>query len=373
MKKQLPLVNLHRHQAPLTAEFISALENAIETGDFILGQSVSKFEEEFARFCGVSHAIGVSSGTSALELALRGLGIGASDEVITTAQSFFATAAAVVYVGARPIFVDVEEKTGLMNLDQIQKAISPRTKALIPVHLYGAPIDMEAVSAISKKNNLFVVEDACQAHGAVMGDRKAGAWGNAGCFSFYPSKNLGALGDGGIVTTNDSALADRIKILRNCGRISKYDHEVMGYNKRLDSLQAAFLQIKLKKLNGWNKQRQKTAQQYDRALKGLPIRHFEYDSKRPSIYHLYVIQTPQRDALRDYLHSKKIDTGIHYPIPLPHLKSFANLGYQQGQFPVAEKMSREVLSLPIFPGMTSKEVDYIAACVHDFFKGSRSS
>jgi len=372
MKNKIPLIDLQRQYNELKEEIDLATARVLERGDFILGEEVELFEQEFAKFCGTKYAISVSSGTAALELSLRALNITERDEVIVPTFTYYSTAAAVCYVGAVPVFVDVEEETGNIDVEKIEKSITEKTKAVIPVHLYGQPANMEKIIEIAKKYNLYIIEDAAQAHGAVYsykGDtKKAGSMGVVGCFSFYPSKNLGAYGDGGIVVTDDYSIAERIRLLRDYGRREKYTHELLGYNMRLDTLQAAILRVKLKRLDIWNDRRRKLANLYDELLKNLPITPMKIKREYcASVYHLYVIRVKERDRLHKYLYEEGIFTGIHYPLPLHLQPCFKFLGHTEGDFAVSEQLSKEVLSLPMFPELTEGEVEYIYEKIKNFF------
>jgi dTDP-4-amino-4,6-dideoxygalactose transaminase len=371
MERKIPLIDLQRQYKELKEEIDSAIEKVLRRCDFILGEDVELFEQEFAKFCGTKYAVSVSSGTAALELSLRALNISEKDEVIVPTFTYYSTAAVVCYVGAVPVFVDIEE-TGNIDVEKIEKSITDRTKAIIPVHLYGQPANMEKIMEIAQKYNLPVIEDAAQAHGAVYlykgNNKKVGSMGTIGCFSFYPSKNLGAYGDGGIVVTDDYNIAERIKLLRDYGRKEKYTHELLGYNMRLDTLQAAILRVKLKKLDLWNDKRRKIASLYNELLKNLPVDTVKIKKEHCTpVYHLYVIRAKERDRLHKYLSEEGVSTGIHYPTPLHLQPCFKFLGYKEGDFVVSERLSREVLSLPMFPELTEDEVMYIYEKIKKFF------
>lgn len=340
--------------------------NVLDRGDFILGQDVAKFEEEFAAYCGVKYAIGVDNGLSALELSLRALGVGTGHEVILPAHTFTATAAAITFAGATPVFVDVNPETWTIDVDKIEEAITPRTKAILPVHLYGLPVDMNVVLGIAEKYNLVVVEDACQAHGAMYKGYRTGFLGHAAGFSFYPTKNLGGCGDGGMVTTNDAAIAETIRALRNCGQRVKNVHELSPYNHRLDSLQAAILRIKLKYLDDWIASRRRLASAYNKLLANTNVTVQVESVGYQHVYHLYVIRSQNRDALQAYLKERGIGTAIHYPTPV-HLQPFyANGEDRHGQFPITEKICNEILSLPLYPEMTDEQLDYVVRHIREF-------
>ncbi|MBW1782637.1 MAG: DegT/DnrJ/EryC1/StrS family aminotransferase [Deltaproteobacteria bacterium] len=364
---KVPFVDLTSQHLPIIKDIRAATDRVVETTDFILGKDVSDFEGQFARYCGTQFAIGVDSGTSALELALRAVDIGSGDEVITVANTFIATASAIAFTGARPIFVDIDKETYNISIDGIRAAISPKTKAIIPVHLYGQPADMDPILELAREHHLKVIEDACQAHGAQYKGRRVGSMGDAGCFSFYPAKNLGAFGDGGIVVTNNPDMADRIGMLRNYGQREKYDHRFIAYNRRLDTLQAAVLRIKLRHLDEWNDARRSHAYLYNEMLSGkdliLPV-EAEYAHH---VYHLYVVRTEKRDNLQAYLTDKGIATGIHYPIPIHLQNAYQYLGYGMGGFPRTEETSNQILSLPMFPGMNHDQVEYVAETIGQFY------
>jgi dTDP-4-amino-4,6-dideoxygalactose transaminase len=355
----IPLVDLRPQVRDLEAEIQRAVAEVLRRCDFILGEEVSLFEREFAEYCQVPHAVGVGSGTDALQLACRALGLGEGDEVIVPAMTFAATAFAVSLSGARPVLVDVRRDDALIDPGKIEAAITPRTKAIIPVHLYGQCADMGAVCAIAGEHSLAVIEDAAQAHGAFYRGKRAGSLGDIGCFSFYPAKNLGACGDGGLVTTARRDLAERIAMLRNCGAREKYHHQAVGLNSRLDTVQAAILRVKLRYLDEWNAERRRIARHYWRMLdrvRGVePTRH-----GAGSVHHLYVVRLTARDAVLKVLNAQGIGAGIHYPFAVHELEAYASLRYRPGDFPVAEDWARRCLSLPLYPELGPAEVD---ACV----------
>ncbi|MBI2915475.1 MAG: DegT/DnrJ/EryC1/StrS family aminotransferase, partial [Elusimicrobia bacterium] len=323
----IPLVDLGRQYKTIRREVQTAMSRVVSKTDFILGEDVQKLEEEFAKFCGVRYGVGVDSGTGALELALRVLGIGAGDEVIVPVFTFYATASAVASTGARPVFVDVEDETGNIAASKIEKAITSKTRAILPVHLFGQPANLMEISQIAKRRNVILLEDAAQAHGAKLkwngGQwRVMGSIGVMGCFSFYPGKNLGAYGDGGMVVTDNAAYAQQLKLLRDYGRTGKYQHDLLGFNKRLDTLQAAVLRVKLKKLNLWNEKRRKNGDLYDRLLNKIGVRTFQTRSFAVPVRHVYAVRVPRRDDLAAFLKEKGVATGVHYPIPLHLQKAF---------------------------------------------------
>jgi len=335
-----------------------------------LGKEVENFEKKFANYCGVKYAIGVANGSDALELILRGYGIGNGDEVITAANTFHATAAAIMNVGAIPVFVDCEKDYNI-DTTKIEERITSKTKAIIPIHLYGVPADMDKINeiAVINKNDIKVIEDACQAHGASYKTKMTGSLGDAAAFSFYPGKNLGAFGDGGIITTHDKVLYDNIRIIRNQGQSSKYNHDVVGKNSRLDVIQAVILNIKLDYLDKWNESRKKSAQLLTDGLEGFVVTpSIPLNSKQ--VNHLYVIQTKdkgERDDLLNHLKKNDIGVGIHYPIPLHLQKAFSSLGYKEGDFPIIEDFSEKILSLPMFPNMKEEEVGKIIKVIKEFY------
>lgn len=366
---KVPFVDLLRQHRALAKSFQKQLAYTIANNHFILGKPVEAFEQAFARHVGVGFAVGVASGTEALHLSLRAAGVGEGDEVLIPSMTFAATALAVLYAGATPVTVDVQSENALIDLQDAGKAISPRTKAIIPVHLYGQSCDMDQIMAFATKHHLKVIEDACQSHGSLWGKKATGTYGIAGCYSFYPSKNLGALGDGGMIVTNDAALHQKLLMLRNYGQPQKYRHETLGFNSRLDGLQASFLSLKLRHLKRWNRLRQKHAARYRQKLKGLPIQLFAQEKQLDGhIYHLLVIRAQQREKLQTYLSSQGIETNIHYPIPI-HAQGFMKeANAPQRPCPVADGLSKEILSLPMFPELTPKEIDYVCQALHAYFK-----
>ncbi len=357
----IPLIELTTQHQQLRGEINTAIQGVLDRGDFILGQDVSKLEEEFAAYCGTKYAIGVDSGLAALELSLRALGIGAGQEVIVPAHTFTASAAAVTFAGATPIFVDVDPQTMTIDVDKIEDAVTSRTKAILPVHLYGLPADMHMILGIAEKYNLAVVEDACQAHGAMYKGHRVGSLGNAAGFSFYPTKNLGGCGDGGMVTTNDSRVAEMVRALRNCGQRTKNVHELHPFNHRLDSLQAAILRVKLNYLDKWIDSRRRLAALYNKLLSGADVVIPAGLPGYQHVYHLYVIRSHNRDALQAHLKERGIGTAIHYPAPV-HLQPFYSNGIDRhGQYPVSEKICNEILSLPMYPEMTEEQVEIVVS------------
>jgi dTDP-4-amino-4,6-dideoxygalactose transaminase len=345
---------------------MGVLERVLESNSFILGPEVQRFEQAFARFVGCDHCVAVSNGTVALHMALMALDIGPGDEVITAANTFIATAEAISAVGARPVFVDVDPLYYTIDCEGVAKAITPKTKAIVPVHLYGQTADMDPLLALAAKHGLAVVEDACQAHGAEYNSRQAGSMGVMSCFSFYPGKNLGALGEGGAVLCNDSTLALRLRMLRDHGSVTKYQHDFPGYNFRLEGLQGGFLAAKLPHLHRGNEARRAAAETYDRCLAESTVITPAVLPGSRHVYHLYVIQASERDALKQRLAEQGIETGLHYPVPLHLQKAYAHLGYKTGDFPVAESLAGRILSLPMFPTITAEQLEYVCAAVMEF-------
>ncbi len=362
----IPLVDLTAQYHSIKAEIDAAVNATLESGHFILGPAVTKFEESVASYLGVDHAIGLASGTDALVLALRALDIGAGDEVIIPAYTFFATAGTVMSVGAKPVFVDIDPVTYEIDTTKIKDRITPKTKAIIPVHLYGHPADMDPILELAHSHGLKVIEDNAQAFGATYRGKKTGSFGDIGCLSFFPTKNLGAYGDGGMVVTNDPALAERMRMLRTHGWKKKYYSEEVGYNSRLDALQAAILQVKLPYVDSWNQKRHEIAQRYSEnlALLGVTV-PIECDWGR-HVYHLYIIRSDRRDELQTFLKQKGIASEVYYPLP-PHLSMpCRKFGYQEGDFPHAERASRETLALPLYPELTTAQQDNVIAIVSAF-------
>lgn len=369
-KMQIPLVDLRAGYAPIKDEVRKALDEIFEGMQLTIGPNVRAFDQEWAAFCGSKHAIGVGSGTDALQLAIRALGIAPGDEVITVSFTFFATAEAIFYSGARPILVDIDERTFNMDVAQVADRITPRTKAIIPVHLYGRTMDMKQLMGIAADHNIAVIEDACQAHGAELDTgKKAGTAGRLGCFSYYCSKNLGAYGEAGSITTDDDELAEQLRQLREHGQVTRYYHPVVGYNARLDEIQAAILRIKLKRLDRSNERRRAIARKYNELLRDAGVITPEEPGDR-HVWHIYAVRVPQgkRDAMKDFLADRGVGTGIHYPVPI-HLQDAALfLGYREGELPVTERVAKEVLSLPMYPELTDEQVGYVADAVKAFMR-----
>jgi dTDP-4-amino-4,6-dideoxygalactose transaminase len=363
---RVPFVDLSRQHAPLERELFAALGAVVESSQFILGPAVERFERSFAHYLGVGHCVGVNSGTSALHLALLACGIGPGDEVITTPLSWVSTSWAVSYVGARPVFVDVDPRTLAVDPDEVERAITPHTKAILPVHLYGQAADLPRLSELAERHDLWLIEDAAQAHGAVCQGRRVGAWGDLGCFSFYPGKNLGAWGEGGAVVTDDAQLAERIRSLRDHAQRSRHEHTAVGYNYRLEGIQGAVLEVKLRWLDAWNRQRAAAAGDYRRRLAGIDgLVLPEAADAAAHVWHLFVIQVAStaRDEVRRRLEVAGIGTAIHYPRPIPYQPAYRELGYRPGAFPNAERAAAGCLSLPLFPGIRPEEIEEVCAAL----------
>jgi dTDP-4-amino-4,6-dideoxygalactose transaminase len=359
----IPFLDLRTQYHSIKDEIDSAVLDVLESCQFTLGSEVVKFEEEFAAYTRSRFAIGVNSGTSALHLALLAAGIGPGDEVITVPFTFVATVAAIYYTGAKAVFVDIDPRTYTIDPDQIEAAITPRTRAIIPVHLYGHPADMDPIMVLARKHGIVVVEDACQAHGAEYKGRRVGSIGDLGCFSFYPGKNLGAYGEGGLVTTHSSDFHRTVRMLRDWGAETKYRHVLKGYNYRLEGIQGAVLRVKLKYLEQWTEARRAAAARYDSYFADGAIVTPKAMRYARHVYHIYAVRIGQRAACQDALQAREIQTGIHYPIPVHLLPAYADLGYQTGQFPHSEKAANEVLSLPMFPEITARQIEIVAHAV----------
>lgn len=360
----IPFLDLKAQYKSIKAEVDTAIKEVVESQHFVLGPKAEEFEGEFAKYLGVKYAVGVSTGTDALVLALLALGIGKGDEVITPANSFVATTAAIVWAGATPVLVDCNPDTYEIDVNQVEKKINKKTKAILPVHLYGAPAEIDKLQTIANKHKLFLIEDTAQAHGATLKGKKMGTFGDLGTFSFYPGKNLGAYGEAGAVVTNNKELYEKLKKLRNHGQVKKYYHDIFGLNLRMDEIQAGVLSVKLKHLNKWNKQRNIIAENYNKSLKNYKTQKIIKDGK--SVYHLFIIESSSRDKLQKYLADKGINTQIHYPIPIHLQKAYKNLGYKKGDFPVTEKAAERILSLPIYPELSYKQQKYIINKLNEF-------
>ncbi len=363
----VPYVDIARQHAPLKAELLEAVGRVIDHGTFVLGPEVEQFERELARLTGTSHAVGLNSGTDALVLALRALGIGPGDEVITAPNSFVASASAIALTGAMPVFADVGDDY-LLDPDAVEAAVTPRTRAILPVHLTGRPCDMVRLSAIADRHGLAIVEDCAQAILAEFAGRPVGSWGVCGCFSLHPLKTLNAIGDGGVLTTGDAGLADQIRVLRNIGLRSREDCVVWSGNSRLDTVQAAVLLVKLRYLKAWTERRRANAAYYRSALRDVAgIRVPEDRPEEYAVYHTLVVQAERRDALREFLATRGIGTAVHYPTPIHEMKAAAGLGHARGAFPRTEAQAARIVSLPVFPELTESEIDAVVTAIREFY------
>jgi dTDP-4-amino-4,6-dideoxygalactose transaminase len=359
----IPLVDLKAQYRSIKSEIDAAVERVLDSGQFVLGEEVAAFEREFAAFCGTSDAIAVNSGTSALHLALLAAGVGPGDEVITVPFTFVATVATIRYTNARPVFVDVDPEYYTMDPSRLEDAITSRTKAIVPVHLYGQPADMDPILEIARRHNLVMIEDAAQAHGADYHGRRCGSMSTLAAFSFYPTKNLGAYGEGGAVVSSDAAIAQRIRMLRDWGSPRRYEHTLKGFNYRMEALQGAILRVKMKHIDAWTERRRSRAAIYARALAGSPL---QLPAERPGcrhVFHVYGVRTRERRAVQAALQEQGIHTGIHYPIPLHLQPAHADLGYKRGDFPVAETLAEETLSLPMFAELTDDQIGEVSAAL----------
>lgn len=364
---KVPFLDLKAQYDSIDGDIKSAIDAVLTTCAYSGGPFVERFEREFADFCGCRHAVGVCSGTDALWLSLAALGIGCGDEVITVPNTFIATAEAISRCGARPVFADIDEQRYTMDPKRLTEALTPKTRAVIPVHLFGQTADMDPILDIARARGIHVVEDACQAHGAAYKGRKAGSLGDAGCFSFYPGKNLGACGEAGAVVTNDPVLAEKIRVIRDHGQTEKYHHRMIGWNARMDGLQGAVLSVKLKHLERWNRQRQVNAEIYDELLKGIegivpPMR----SRNSTHVYHIYAVRAGHRDDLKKALAENGISCGIHYPVPIHLTEAYQILGYGKGSFPVAERCAAELLSLPMFPEMSREQIEVVSQRIREY-------
>jgi len=367
----VPFVDLGAQYEALRAQIDAAIAQVLQNTNFILGEEVALLEQDFANYCEADAAVGVDSGTSALELALRAFDIGEGDQVITVANTFIATALAISNTGARPVLVDCDRNTYNIDVSRIEEAITPRTRAILPVHLYGQPVDMDALLDIAQRHNLVVIEDACQAHGARHKGRRVGSIGDAAAFSFYPAKNLGAYGDGGMVVSNRPEVIHAVRMLRNYGQQEKYHHTRRGFNRRLDTIQAAVLRVKLGYLDAWNDARRQHAALYDSLLADLPLkRPIEADYAR-GVYHLYVIRVPERDRVQEHLRERGIHTGIHYPISIHLQPAYRELGHAPGSFPVSEAYAKQILSLPMYAELSDLSIERVADALRESLTSSR--
>ena len=366
---QIPFFDLKRQYKQLKTEIDNALSGVFEKGIFILGENVRLFEEKFADYSDAKFAVGVGSGTEALHLSLSACGVGPSDEVITVPNTAVPTVSAISSAGAKPVFVDITPDIHTIDVKKIEERITNRTKVILPVHLYGHPADMGQILKLAKAHNLKVIGDACQAHGTKYNGKNAGTIGDLGCFSFYPTKNLGAYGDGGMVVTNDEGLYEKLIMLRNYGEVKKFNSKIEGFNSRLDEIQAAVLRVKLRYLDLWNNRRRNIAKLYQQLLEDSDIQlPLEKDWARHN-FHLFVIRVSVRDSLRKYLEERGIGTQIHYPIPIHLQEAYKELGYKVGDFPESEKHAKEIVSLPIYPELTTEEVETVARCIKEFQNG----
>ncbi len=366
---RIPAENITRQYAQIKDEVNAAIAEVLPSGRYTLGPQVSAFEQEFAAYCHTKHCLGIANGTEALHLALLACGIGPGDEVITVPNTYIATVFAISYCGATPVFVDVDPVTFNMDVTRVAERITKRTKALLPVHLYGQPVDMDPLLDIARAHGLWVIEDAAHAHGALYKGRPAGSLGHIGCFSFYPTKVMGCYGDGGAITTSDADLYDRIRVLRYMGQHTKYLHEIIGYQQRLDELQAAILRVKLRHLEQWIAGRQRVAAWYDELLAGLPVVTPTVVGDVRHVYYMYTIRTPKRNELIAHLAERGIGSQAMYPLEAPYQPAYAHLGHRPGDFPVADAQVGEILCLPMYPELTRAEVDEIAAAIAAFFSG----
>jgi dTDP-4-amino-4,6-dideoxygalactose transaminase len=369
----IPFVDLKAQYKSIKEEVNAAIQGVLDSCQFTLGSDVVAFEEEFAAYSGSLHGMGVNTGTSALHMALLAAGVGRGDEVITVPFTFVATVSAIDYTGAKAVFVDIDPVTFTMDPAQLEAAITPRTKAIIPVHLYGQCADMDPILAIARKHGLVVIEDAAQAHGAEYKGRRAGGMGDMGCFSFYPGKNLGAAGEGGMVVTANPEFARTVRMLRDWGAEKKYHHVLKGYNFRMEAIQGAILRVKLRHLETWTEARRSAARRYDELLLGSGVGLPRQKGYARHVYHIYAVRTPEREALQGSLHAQGVQTGIHYPFPVHLLPAFSDLGYKVGQFPQAERAANEVLSLPMFPELTAEQSVAVSAAVHACCKVERGA
>ena len=370
--EMIPIVDLKKQYESIKYEIDSAIKDVVDSGQFILGKRVEAFEADFATYCQSRYALGVNSGTSALHLALIAAGVGPGDEVITVSYTFVATAAAICYTGAKPVFVDIDPRNCNIDPAKIEAAITPKTKVIMPVHLYGACADMDPIRDVAGRHHLIVIEDAAQAHGAEYKGRRAGSMGELACFSFYPGKNLGAYGEGGAVVTSDERYVEHLKQLRDQGQSEKYYHPVVGYNYRMEAIQGAVLGVKLKHLDDWNQRRQKHAEVYRRGLAESGLRLLEELPDTKSVHHIFPLFTEHRDDLRAYLQNAGVSTGLHYPTPVHLQPGYRHLGYQEGDFPETERACKEVISLPMYPELSDEDVQSIVDSVRQFCRKSRA-
>lgn len=359
----IPFLDLKAQYRGIKPEIDAAVLKVLESAQYVLGEEVAAFEHEFALYCGTRHAVAVNTGTSALHLALLAAGVGPGTEVVTTPFTFVATVAAIRYTGARAVLVDVDPVTLNIDPDRIEQAITPKTRAIVPVHLYGQMAEMDEILEIAHRRGVAVIEDACQAHGAEYKGQRAGSMGLSGCFSFYPGKNLGAYGEGGLVTTNNDEQAARIRMLRDWGQDRRYHHVLPGFNYRMDGIQGAVLRVKLRHLDGWTERRRVNARRYGRLLEDGPVLPPRELADRRHVWHIYAVRSADRDALQQRLQREGIATGLHYPIPVHLQPAYADLGYREGDFPIAEAAARSVLSLPMYAELTADEIETVAGAI----------
>jgi len=364
----IPLVDLHAQYVPLKDEIFAGMEKVFDSMHLFLGENVQALEKDFAQFCGTQYGIGISDGTTALHIILRALGIGPGDEVITVSHTFIATGEAIILAGAKPVFVDIDANTCLMDVSKVEDCITTRTKAIIPVQLYGQTVNMEPLMEIARHHGVKVIEDACQAHGATYKGRRAGSLGDAAGFSFYYSKNLGAYGEGGFISTNDPDINKKVRMIRDHGSERRYYHDLIGLNGRLDEIQAVVLRAKLPHLFEYNKLRREHAARYNELLANLPILTPAEAPDNHHIYYTYVIQAPRRDELQIWLKDRGIGTGIHFPVPLHLQNSMSYLGYKVGDLPITENVVQKVLSLPMYPELTDEQIEAVTGSIKEFYK-----
>jgi dTDP-4-amino-4,6-dideoxygalactose transaminase len=364
----VPFVDLQAQIRTIESDVMEAISGVVASGAFILGPELQLFEQEYAEYCGVPYAVGVDSGLSAIELSLRALDLRPGDEVITQANTYVATVSAIREAGGRAVIVDCDERGGI-DVGAMEAAMTDRTRAIVPVHMYGRICDIDAVSQVAGRSEVTVIEDACQAHGAVVDGRRAGAFGDVGAFSFYPGKNLGAFGDGGMIVGRSGRIPDWVRQVRNYGQVEKYDHRQLPLNRRLDPLQAAVLRVKLRHLDAWNRKRELLADAYRERLVDQPVAVPPEEAPGRHVYHLFQIELDNRDALRSALLAQGIETGIHYPTPVHRLSAFSDLGYQEGAFPRAEAHAKRTLSLPMYPEMPMAAIDLVTEAIERFFTG----
>jgi dTDP-4-amino-4,6-dideoxygalactose transaminase len=368
----VPLLDLKAQYSGLRDQISQALHEVADSSTYVLGPRVKEFEKAFADYAGARHCVGVNSGTSALHLALIAAGVGPGDEVITVPMTFIATTWAISYVGATPVMVDVDPITYTMNVEQVEQKLTPRTRAILPVHLYGQPADMGPLLEIGRRRGIPVIEDAAQAHGARYRGRGAGTLGQSGCFSFYPGKNLGAYGEAGAIVTDDDRIATRLRSLRDHAQTQRYHHDEIGFNYRMDAFQGAILGIKLRYLESWTEARRRLASSYLERLAGLPLQLPTEGLDLRHVWHLFVVLHPERDRLRDELEAREISTGLHYPVPVHLQKAFAHLGYREGDFPVSERIARQCLTLPLFPEMTESQQERVVDALRQVLREERA-